>query len=411
MLNYYREHLENYGPKTEPLAALARDDFKWDETTWKSNPAYQQCFDKLKQEMLNAPILAYPDFTKEFSIQTDASKYGAGAVLYQYDNDKRVVVSYGSWLFDKTQRNYNTTERELLALVLATRKWKPYLRGAHFLAETDHQPLEGYMNLSDPYGKIARWAAELTQFNFKIKYIRGIVNIPPDTLSRLHEDALILYEYSNCTTPSKMLSKTFTTFDEEVLCILEAEEQTILLNQLNYSLPTNFEYIKGYKEDEFFSGYYNYIKDKKLPPSRIENNIKNDTVALDILRHSHQYLIGKEDGKLYYCPSPKLNPDKLVLCIPSKFRKLILQECHDSLWAGAHMGRDKTIDKIQDKYYFKDMIKYVEWYINTCNICQATKRKHPSPKVIPLGTIEAKFTWDLLCLDLWDSGVISTRGN
>ena len=49
------------------------------------------------------------------------------------------------------------------------------------------------------------------------------------------------------------------------------------------------------------------------------------------------------------------------------------------------MGRDKTIDKIQDKYYFKDMTKYVEWYINTCNICQATKRKHPSPKVIPLG--------------------------
>ena len=60
------------------------------------------------------------------------------------------------------------------------------------------------MNLSDPYGKIARWAAELTQFNFKIKYIKGIDNIPPDTLSRLHEDALILYEYSNCT--SKMLS-------------------------------------------------------------------------------------------------------------------------------------------------------------------------------------------------------------
>ena len=49
MLNYYREHLENYGPKTEPLAALARDDFKWDENTWKSNPDLRIISEKSKK--------------------------------------------------------------------------------------------------------------------------------------------------------------------------------------------------------------------------------------------------------------------------------------------------------------------------------------------------------------------------
>ena len=168
MLNFYREHLVDFGPKTEPLAELARDDFKWDKNTWTSNPKYQQCFDELKKLMLSAPILAYPNFNESFHIQSDASKYGAGAVLYQYDDFKRVVESYASWLFNPAQRKYNTTERELLAIVLSTRKWKPYLRRTHFIAETDHQPLEGYLNLNDPYGKIARWAAELTQFYFSL---------------------------------------------------------------------------------------------------------------------------------------------------------------------------------------------------------------------------------------------------
>ena len=49
-----------------------------------------------------------------------------------------------------------------------------------FYAETDHEPLVGYMKLDDPYGKIARWAAELQQFNFSIKYIKGETNIPAD---------------------------------------------------------------------------------------------------------------------------------------------------------------------------------------------------------------------------------------
>jgi hypothetical protein len=74
------------------------------------------------------------------------------------------------------------------------------------------------------------------------------------------------------------------------------------------------------------------------------------------------------------------------------------------------MGRDKTLDKIRDKYYFSNMKNYVSWYIKSCIPCQESKRKNPMEQ-LPWGTIEAEFTWDLLCLDLWDSGVVSTRGN
>ena len=98
-------------------------------------------------------------------MQSDAIKVGAGAVHFQLvDLNRRCVVSYASWLFSDTQRRSNTTERELLGLILAVRKWKPFFYHTKFFAETDHEPLVGYLKLSDPYGKISRWAAELAQF-------------------------------------------------------------------------------------------------------------------------------------------------------------------------------------------------------------------------------------------------------
>jgi hypothetical protein len=360
----------------------------------------------LKQLLIKAPILAYPNFNEKFHIQSDASIYGAGAVLYQYNEmGHRVVVSYASWLFNSAQRKYNTTERELLAIVLATRKWKPYLRRSHFIAETDHQPLEGYLDLKDPYGKIARWAAELTQFYFTIKYIKGITNIPPDTLSRLHEDAL----YLECTKTSKMLSGMIPAIKEEEICCIDAIEEEICLNQLNFSWPSDKEIIDALMTDETFGHIYNYIKSNKVPEATIVNGVKNDKLALEVLRTAHLYLIG-DDGKLYHYADKKNKPNKLMLCIPKKYIRLVLEECHDSVWAGAHMGRDKTLDKVKDKYYFNKMKEYTTWYIRSCISCQETKRKNPTGSM-PWGIIEAKHTWDLLCIDLWDSGVISNRGN
>ncbi len=177
MVGYYRHHIKDFGPLTSDLSKLLREDYVWDELSW--TPKEEACFQNLKQQLLSTPLLLeYPDFSKEFFLQSDASKVGAGAVLFQLDSiGRRCVVSYASWLFNDTERKYNTTERELLGLILSVRKWKPFFYHTKFYAETDHQPLVGYLKLSDPYGKIARWAAELQQFNFTIKYIKGETNI------------------------------------------------------------------------------------------------------------------------------------------------------------------------------------------------------------------------------------------
>jgi len=75
------------------------------------------------------------------------------------------------------------------------------------------------------------------------------------------------------------------------------------------------------------------------------------------------------------------------------------------------MGRDKTYDHVRDKYYFKNMPQYVEIWVKTCNSCQASKRaNHDLRRVVPLGTIEATFVNDIVSIDLWEAGVISTSG-
>jgi hypothetical protein len=183
----------------------------------------------------------------------------------------------------------------------------------------------------------------------------------------------------------------------------------INLNQLKYSWPSDEELIEAYKSDKDLDPIYTYRKENRVPEATIVNGVKNDMVALEILRKAHLYLLGK-DGKLYHYADKKNRPEKLVLCVPRKYIKLILEETHDSLWAGAHMGRDKTLDKIKEKYHFRDMKNIVSWYIKSCIPCQESKRKQPT-QALPWGTIQSKGTWDLLCLDLWDSGVTSSRGN
>ncbi len=128
LCSHYRDFIDHFADISEPLTRLTRKSQQWQWTTPEINS-----FNKLKEAMIKSPCLAYPDWNKPFHMQTDASLVGAGAVLLQMQDDGKLhPVSYGSWLFNSAQRNYPTQWRELLAFVLATRKWKPYFYSRKF---------------------------------------------------------------------------------------------------------------------------------------------------------------------------------------------------------------------------------------------------------------------------------------
>ena len=146
----------------------------------------QKSFEILRHLLSSPPILSYPDFTKPFILDTDASNDGIGGVLSQLDKDGgEHVVAYGSRLLIKPERNYCVTRKELLAVVTFVTHFRTYLLGHTFTLRTDHGPLTWLYSMNEPEGQVARWLEKLQEYNFEIVHRKGLRHINTDALSRL----------------------------------------------------------------------------------------------------------------------------------------------------------------------------------------------------------------------------------
>lgn len=130
---------------------------------------------------MHAPVLAIPNFERDFTIETDASDVAVGAVLMQDGHP----VAYLSKSLNAAQRNYHTTDRELLAIVTACKHWRPYLDGRKTVVITDHKPLVALFTQPDLNKRQVRWLEALSDTPIEIQYRPGQDAVVPDALSRL----------------------------------------------------------------------------------------------------------------------------------------------------------------------------------------------------------------------------------
>ncbi|GFU89540.1 hypothetical protein TNCV_4803021 [Trichonephila clavipes] len=106
--------------------------------------------------LTSAPILAYPEIGKQFTLDTDASYESIGAVLSQEIDGQERVIAYFSKCLSRPERNYCVTRKELLAIVKSMEHFHPYLYGRRFLLRTEHASLTWLLNFKIPEGQIAR---------------------------------------------------------------------------------------------------------------------------------------------------------------------------------------------------------------------------------------------------------------
>lgn len=136
LTGYYRKFVQNYGIITKPLTQLlTKKGFLWTEEATAA-------FLRLKQAMTQTPVLALPDFTLPFSVETDACDSGVGAVLIQ----KGHPIAYMSKALGVLNRKLSIYEKEFLAVIMAIDKWRQYLQRGPFIIWTDHKSL---CNLAD----------------------------------------------------------------------------------------------------------------------------------------------------------------------------------------------------------------------------------------------------------------------
>ena len=144
----------------------------------------QAAFERLKALLIEAPVVTYPDPSRQYIMDTDASNEAAGAVLSQMVEGEECVVAYYSKTFSPPQRNYCVTRRELLAVVMAVNHFRPYLYGQEFRLRTDHASLLWLYKRTEPSHQVARWLESLAEFQFKLEHRAGAKHRNADGLSR-----------------------------------------------------------------------------------------------------------------------------------------------------------------------------------------------------------------------------------
>ena len=182
---FYRSFIRDFSKIARPLCRLLEKDvkFNFDESC--------QCsFEEIKYRLIEAPIMAKPDWNKEFEIMCDAIDYAMGAVLGHKVDKMFRAIYYSNKTFNEAQENYSTTEKEMLAMVFACEKFRPYILGSHIIIHTDHAAIKYLMAKKEAKPRLIQWVLLLQEFDLEIKVKKCCDNVIADHLSRTKQTTL-----------------------------------------------------------------------------------------------------------------------------------------------------------------------------------------------------------------------------
>lgn len=323
LMGYYRRFVAHYGLISKPLTQLLKKGaFKWGE---EANLAFSQ----LKSAMASTPVLAMPDFSKEFVLETDACHNGVGAVLMQEGRP----ITYLSKVLAPRHLSLSTYEKELMAVIMAVQKWRYYLLGHKFVIKTDHEALKYLMEQKMTTLLQHKWLSKLLGYDYSVIYKKGKDNLVADALSRCHEGL--------------------------VEC-----------NAIQISVPE-------WKKDLYSSWEGDTVAQNVIAELMIKGGIDQEYSLVDGEL--------KKNGKWYVGSGNQLGQN-------------IVQNNHSSS-EGGHSGITATIKRIQQLFYWPNLVNDVQEYVRTCDICQRCKPEHNAPPGLLQPLPIPNHAWETISLD------------
>ena len=374
LANYFRKFIENYSGIAAPLTSLMKGK---QVSKRKGKTTYLPLWDKscdvafqtLKDALTNAPVLALPDYDIPFEVTayevvTDASDFAIGAILTQHGRP----IAYESKKLTSAERNYHTTDRELLAVIHALQTWRCYLEGPKFRVVTDHHALTHLKTQPTLSRRQARWSEFLQGFNFEWEYRPG-VTCPADPLSRMNA-----HKPSNNPEeePPISIHQNHWSMKEgtSVLAAIRADGATRASQRRD---EIEKLCITGYAEDPWFQ-----------KPANLEK--------LDL------------SNGLYF------KDTRVVVPAGEPLKRIILSLAHSAPMAG-HGGVARTYHFISRHYWWPGMKRDVLQYVKECTSCQAVKssRQKAQGLLMPLPIPDQR--WWTITMDFITDLPTSTLGH
>lgn len=396
--NFYRRFIRDYAKIAKPLTSLLRGEagrmskYSSNKMVINLDPDAMDAFRKLKTTLSSSDvILAYPDFSREFDLTTDASNYAMGAVLSQ---DNRPIV-YLSKTLSKAEEHYATNEKEMLAIVWALKSLRNYLYGSTKLKIfTDHLPLTYALNNKNANFKLKRWKAFLEDFNYELKYKPGSTNVVADALSRPPKDttqvnSMTSTQHSDESSSSNLIQYTnapINAFKNQILLSTDGDQPS-------------------YKFEIVFPTYHRHtIHEPNMTHATLTDILKrylNPSVTTCI-RTTDDIL-----GKLQDIYRDNFSRFKVMysrtmvtdLKSEDEQNAEIIDE-HNR----AHRNSIENKAQILNKFYFPRMHSKIKKITNQCKVCKENKyERHPN-KVSIQETPIPQFPGQIIHVDMYFTG-------
>ena len=368
LASYYRRFVSGFADIAAPLNKLLRKNSVFE---WSADQS--RAFLELKDRLTSAPILGMPADTGTFLLDTDASNVGLGAVLSQMQGDREVVIAYASRSLSNAEQRYDTTKKELLAVMFGLKAYRQYLLGRKFTVRTDHSALQWLRKTPEPMAQMARWLSYIEQFDFDIKHRAGTRHGNADGLSRVP-----VQEHQNVARAAKHRSNGVQSTDDGQRGDIEITDGDTPPRE---GPDVEREALtKAQMEDPDIGPALRLIMHSPEAPDISQLTPETPGVKRFVAEWFRLKLI---DGVLYRLkPATGDRPEQMQLVVPASMRQDFMRQAHTGM-TGGHYGSRRTQAQVQRRGYWHGWRKDVKRFCRRCDNCNRYFRGQ-LPRTAPL---------------------------